>query len=1311
MKFTKLLVMSALWLVGLSANAADLIERTAPEAPSPTVDVSTIERTPAQFVVGNYYVLFNKGAQQFFTEGNSWGTQASLGDGANLARFTVPDGKTLEDAALLFNDFSPVKNSWKLVFFDSATAMFVDRGTQPDYFWQVVPGDGANTYRLQASPANPSLNPTNNPGFVGTAVDAAAGSALSPFLEEGWIDWEFYSVPEWNAYGPLKDIYDQSVKLKAAIESAEAAGLDVAKWVAVYNNLDATLEQINAAIDEINEAKANNLQNATGHNPQDASGWITNATFDTVGNFTGWQGTAFGAGGNTSTNAEHYDRDFNTYQDVKVLYPGLYAIGVNAFYRAGSSSEAYEHFTANDAASKAARLYGTVGDQTEETPIASIYAGAPSVENPPSSTTDMIQSNGFWIPNYMTSANYCMHELGLYKNYVFMEIPADATLRIGVKKENHIATEWAIFDDFSLTFFGNGADRFYGWAKVLADAAPEITATAVTQSYVDAYNAAKAIPEVNGKDDVLAYKANLENAQNALSENIRLWKVYEDSVAIAKDFVQKYIDQGSSSMVVQMLHSYCNQDVDKYPGYFENGSAIHIIALRAMDNEALVAEIAFLRSMIDDIIKGVEVKPGTELTDRMANPAFDNSWTGWTREGNLTGNVAVSNSCAECWNTASFDVYQQVNDMPIGVYEISVQGFYRYGRGTAWADYKANPNMQVPTYIYMNNNTTPFTNIFGDPKQITDEGFYAGYDDEGNVLTTNKKSSDYNSNTADDGTVYWFPNGMASAAVAFADGMYMNTAYGAVISAGEPMRIGVKGSSNQLGDSWVIFDNFKLTYWGTEHTKVDEALKAAIADVETSLSAGLTKDVAEGIQNALAAARAAIGGTDGPAMFQVLADLYASKNGLNEAKERMANLNSSLEALDQAILDLGDNGYIVANISDWTSALRLRASQNDIFDSEIDDLMKQIDAYKEQLAKVDEVFDARQDLDDALTAVSESGELDEGIVTYDWVMEAESLGNQFDEAASSKQLTLANIDEWIEKFYACISKKYAPTQFYGSDENPQELTQMVQSAKFSKVIEGVETNAIDGWKGTDGYNFGNDDTQKGALALEYYHKAFDMYQVFYGLPEGIYEVRANAFFRKDNAESTNTVLYANTDLKAEQPTENQKLVKAILEGAQAEQPTIIETKMNEETGDEETVETKVGGSTTNEAGETVYIPSDMVSSVVFFNLESKPYQNKVYAKVGADGSLRIGIKTQDANTWAIMDDFQLFYYGANSSKEATGDGVTSIKEVAGNMAATVLRTEYYTMNGQRTLAPQKGIVIMRQTLSNGAVIVKKLNLK
>ena len=60
MKFSKLLVMSALWLVGFNANAADLIERTKPT-------MADVPEVPVEFQVGETYLLYNVTAEKFFT--------------------------------------------------------------------------------------------------------------------------------------------------------------------------------------------------------------------------------------------------------------------------------------------------------------------------------------------------------------------------------------------------------------------------------------------------------------------------------------------------------------------------------------------------------------------------------------------------------------------------------------------------------------------------------------------------------------------------------------------------------------------------------------------------------------------------------------------------------------------------------------------------------------------------------------------------------------------------------------------------------------------------------------------------------------------------------------------------------------------------------------------------------------------------------------------------------------------------------------------------------------------------------------------
>jgi hypothetical protein len=894
----------------------------------------------------------------------------------------------------------------------------------------------------------------------------------------------------------------------------------------------------------------------------------------------------------------------------------------------------------------------------------------------------------------MEAAEYYMHTLGLYKNILPMEVDEAGVLRIGVKKEATITNDWSIFDDFSLIFCGNGADKYVGYAKMYADASPSFDGALATQQYIDAYNALKNNPTATDKASADEYIASLEAAKAEVVKNISLWKQYEDRLAYALNFVQEYVNSGQTGVAVQILYNYAT-----YPSW----GAAPILAARALTNEELEAEIANLEKMIKDVIEGVELPEGSDVTNRLTNPAFDtNDWTGWTREAASGGNVVVAEKCCEAWNNAKFDIYQQVSDMPVGVYEISVQGFYRYGRGqNAFNMYQNNEApAHSPTYIYMNANTTSFMNIFAEPTQITDESFYKDPD------------TNYASYTNNEGEPLYFPDGMSSAARAFDHNMFVNSAFGAVTNAGDPMRIGVKGSSNQLNDSWVIFDNFKLTFWGKQADKVENALQAALLEIEGLMGGRMGKEALAAIQTAYAEAQDALANhtSDGDYMFDKLAALYDAKNGINESVALMNELAEKVGALREACIGL-DADNLVATIREWCNSIDDRLAAHDVNDSEVADLEAQVEEYEKVVAKFQELIDVKGELSDLLT----SEEVTSGAVSAQWSLDGEILLGEVDEAIDQATVNADNVDAWIERVKFHISQMYAPEEWNGTDENPQ-FVNMIRSAKFSKMQEGVEVNSFDGWKGGEGYNFGNDDTQKAALALEYWHKAFDLYQELQGLPAGTFEVRANAFARKDASDSAPTFLYANTNLKAEEPVNNSVIVLDIYEGATATPP--MDNVYNEETGYYE--EKPLGSEwkkdevpVTDEEGKSLYIPSDMVSSVAFFGLESKPYQNSVFVKVGEDGTLRLGIKTTDANTWAIMDDFQLIYYGANSAHEASGDAdPTGIEKVlADNAAAEVLRTEYFTINGVRTMTPQKGIVIVRQTLSNGNVVVKKMNLK
>jgi hypothetical protein len=66
----------------------------------------------------------------------------------------------------------------------------------------------------------------------------------------------------------------------------------------------------------------------------------------------------------------------------------------------------------------------------------------------------------------------------------------------------------------------------------------------------------------------------------------------------------------------------------------------------------------------------------------------------------------------------------------------------------------------------------------------------------------------------------------------------------------------------------------------------------------------------------------------------------------------------------------------------------------------------------------------------------------------------------------------------------------------------------------------------------------------------------------------------------------------------------------------------------------------------------------------------------------------------------------LTYYGKNSAKEVTPTGIT-----AAQSNGQVVRTEFFNLNGARINAPRSGVMIIKQTMADGTVKVRKAVVK
>ena len=373
---------------------------------------------------------------------------------------------------------------------------------------------------------------------------------------------------------------------------------------------------------------------------------------------------------------------------------------------------------------------------------------------------------------------------------------------------------------------------------------------------------------------------------------------------------------------------------------------------------------------VEALINSASDKDNVDVTSLLKNPEYEDGTNGWTVNAASGGNVAVAglptNKCFEAWNNSSFDIYQKVNNAPEGVYEIEVQGFYRYLRDdNAWNAYKAQQvdyvkPQGVPVYVYLNNNQTPFKNVFSEP---VNNGTL--YTTDASLLTPG------NLPPYQDGEGHWYPNEMYNSAVAFNAGMYKQSAFG-LVRAGDVMQIGVKGASNQGGDSWVIWDNFKLIYRGMKPEVIQPVLETAVADVEMYKNMPMGKTQYAALIKGLQDAETAIDEQDGTKMFAALNDLYDVKSDVQASKDLFASkgVTASITSLSDAIDGVAGkklSAATLANANTLLTGLKDNTIYEDIdVDNIATDVSTQITALNNSVSRYEQLESAIDNLNTAI---------------------------------------------------------------------------------------------------------------------------------------------------------------------------------------------------------------------------------------------------------------------------------------------------------------------------------------------------------
>lgn len=941
-----LLVLGALALTSLGAFAQNLWTPPTPPAGS-------------ELVTGEKVYLFNKEAGAFLRglgegSGPYWGSRAGTAiEGCDTIIFqpavessilegtsplpgasTVVTWDTEWDGTtyILQNYASHIsKPRWDEIWFGLAdlNTIWTDRQNDSpnnyNFFWNVTKNDNG-TYYISCSPksigiADPDLYASlitkdettgeilTEPAIKGgerlgvSVTDVNGEVRFEGAAEDLSYEWIIVSQETFATLDTAKmkaelALYRAAVDLKKYLDakSAEYTEVDFAEVAAVYNNTNSTVEELQAAKAKVDALiMAWQAGQATPDNPKVLEGAIQNATFDVIGDFWGWQGTAFGAGGTTSTCAEHYEKNYNTYQDIAVELPvGIYRVAVKGFYRSGGTDNDWN--TKDDPASRHAKLYAVSGED-------SLYTGIPALSqcaspSPVEGAGQEVTYSGVYLPNSM--ADFTVYkEAGLVPE-VYVLVPVNnGKLRIGLVKETKLGSDWTIVDDFTLEYYGStlAAYELYRDQVLASYPAPEeavadgaLYKESYLTAYTEAYNGLAAATEAAA---ISTASTKLAPTYDALTANVKAYQDYQAAVATAEEYLGNNGDQlNQEADTVVYLSEYIGGEYapgEEYP--FPNGAYLYITGMEepgacTLETEQVIAEITYVNTLVTGAAKCT--MEGGDVTNLLVNPDFSRGKEGWTLGSGC--NPAFSWGEAEVFgeNHGHVDISQTLTNVKPGIYSISVKAFERpAGNGS----YDGTEESKV--FLYMGDLETPVQLITGDVLPVEEAV------DRENCLLSN----DYLWTSPDGSISGYVPNGMEGASIAFAAGRYEQKCYGIVGDDGI-MKIGL--TSHGVVPHWVLFDDFKLTFWGKDAEAMTEVLTGKYENAEEYLGtygSELSQPAYNALNDALTAAEAAIDSEDYDQMAAALSAISKAQLAANENKTAVAALVSAIDDLDIAVME------------------------------------------------------------------------------------------------------------------------------------------------------------------------------------------------------------------------------------------------------------------------------------------------------------------------------------------------------------------------------------------------------------------------
>lgn len=756
-------------------------------------------------------------ADQWLTNGNAYDTQTSLGT-SGLGFVIVPnkgdDGQPngtysfCNDKSGKFGAFS---NKIFLNSFDeNGGNSYVDYNNQgiEKTYWKVTPN--GTQFRFQSN-EHPDTYAGYNPNDTG--LDGKGESAKDGQFRPALTADDSYGL-DWAAY-PYTYFY-RLEKLKDQINSAHDEGLDVSAVEAIYNNPNAEYWQLKEASRMITDARRNKaMADATAESRVDITEYAPDANCDAL---TGWTHDCIyddkgdvghgGHGTNWQTNSHAYTAP-DGYQTEKFIERWVH----------GNS----DPVTGTEEVAGAGRLSDGVLSQT----LHKLPAGGYKVTCY-AMATQQTKGDDFKVEGVSVFADTkatknsqaVATKAGVPQKYEFLlNIKEGEDLTIGFKLD-HCTANWVFVDNFQIVYCGPSfkAMNLNDVQTAAEDLDAKLAGVNACPTYTDKatelIESARAMTEDGTSDEEInTMKKDLSDIAAKIEKSSALYAELETLNATIGEFLAEDPAGDEFDAFMELYEDCGNGD-----------GAEALMSTWSLDNDQLTQYMADLKVKLENA-QNASIKPGDDITRKIVNPSFDNGKEGWTvKEGNPKFDGTYKN-CEVYQGT--FDIYQDITNIPDGVYELSVLAFQRVAENNVASKAHDNGIEDITAFIYANDLETPFTSPY--------------------TYGMKENSGDDYAYTLNGETVY-IPNSMKGMAAATTENPEAYTVTVPMLVEGGTLRIGVREKrrpsniNNSWGD-WAIWDNFRLKYIGSKGDALNAVTTPLIAKAAGLLDSKMNAEV------------------------------------------------------------------------------------------------------------------------------------------------------------------------------------------------------------------------------------------------------------------------------------------------------------------------------------------------------------------------------------------------------------------------------------------------------------------------------------